>query len=159
MPIARKALGPLLLALLLTACSQMGTIPGTKIPDTKQNREVMARVEEYRGAMEQRDAAKLLSMAHPNYYEDSGTPAGSDDYGYPGLKRVLDRLMSSSRAVRYALQFRRITVEGKRATVDIRYDLSYQIATDMGDKWERRQNDKRLELEYDGQRWLFLSGY
>ena len=51
------------------------------------------------------------------------------------------------------------TVEGKRATVDIRYDLSYQIATDMGDKWERRQNDKRLELEYDGQRWLFLSGY
>ena len=39
--------------------------------------------------MEDRDATTLLSMAHPNYYEDSGTPSGQDDYGYDGLKDVL----------------------------------------------------------------------
>ena len=162
MSIAPKAL---LLALLCSACSQVSTIPGTKIPDTKLNREVIDRVEEYRVAMEKRDAAKLLSMAHPTYSEDSGTPTGSDDYGYPGLKRVLDRIMTSSHAIRYAIQFRRVVADETRATVDLRFDISYQIATDMGDKWERRQNDKRLELVYDGDpkkrdgRWMFLSGF
>jgi hypothetical protein len=146
-------------ALFLIACSQIGTIPGTRIPDTRHHREIIARVEEYRRAMEQRDAAKLLSMAHPNYYEDSGTPSGADDYGYPGLKRVLDRSMSSMRAMRFAIQYRNIAIEGRRATVDFRFDISYQVATDMGEKWERRQNDKRMELEFDGNRWLFLSGY
>lgn len=159
MSTARSPLPLALSALFAGACSQLGTIPGTKIPDTKQNREVIQRVEEYRLAMEQKDAAKLLSMAHPNYYEDSGTPSGADDYGYPGLKRVLDRIMQSARAIRYAVQYRRVAIEGRRATVELRYDLSYQLATDMGEKWERRQNDKRMELEYDGQRWLFLAGY
>lgn len=149
----------LLLAALCCACASVRTIPGTKVPDTRQNREILQRIEEYRIAMEQRDAAKLLSMAHPNYYEDSGTPTGADDYGYPGLKRVLDRVMPSARAIRCALQYRRITVEGRRASVDVRYDISYQVATELGEKWERRQNDKRFELEYDGERWLFLSGY
>ena len=46
------------------------TIPGTRIVDTKENRAVLTRVEEYRVAMEQRDAPRLLTMAHPNYIDD-----------------------------------------------------------------------------------------
>lgn len=154
-----KRLGTVILLGSMAACTQIGTLPGTKVPDTKENREIVAKMEEYRLAMEQRDAPKLLAMAHPNYYEDSGTPSGADDYGYPGLKRVLDSRLQALRSLRYAIQYRNIRIEGRRATVDIRYDVSYQIATDMGDKWERRQNDKRIEMENDGQRWLFLSGY
>lgn len=139
-------------------CAQVGTIPGTRITDTKDNRDILTRVEEYRIAMEQRDAPKLLTMAHPNYFEDSGTPSGADDYGYPGLKKVLDTRLPVLRSLRYAIQYRHLVVEGKRATLDIRYDMSYQIATEMGDRWERKQSDKRIELENDGNRWLFLSG-
>jgi hypothetical protein len=144
---------------LTLGCSQIGNISGTKIPDTKVHREIIARMEEYRVAMEQKDAARLLAMAHPSYYEDSGTPTGADDYGYPGLKRVLDTRLAALRSLRYAIQYRYITLSSRRATVDIRYDISYRIATDMGEKWERKQNDKRLELEHDGHRWLFLSGF
>lgn len=141
-----------------TGCSQVSTIPGTRIVDTKENRAVLTRVEEYRVAMEQRDAPRLLTMAHPNYFEDSGTPTGADDYGYPGLKRVLDSRLPLIRSMRYAVQYRNLVVEGKRATLDLRYDLSYQIATDLGDRWERKQSDKRIELVNEGGRWLFLSG-
>lgn len=144
--------------LSLSGCSQVGLIPGTRITDTKENREILQRVEEYRLAMEQRDSPKLLTMAHPSYFEDSGTPSGADDYGYPGLKKVLDSRLPVLRSVRYAIQYRNLVIEGKRATLDIRYDLSYQIATEMGDRWERKQSDKRMELENDGGRWLFLSG-
>ena len=149
----------LLLGLGLSGCATLRLIPGTKIVDTAGNREILARCEEYRLAMEQRDAAKLLSMADPNYYEDSGTPSGSDDYGYPGLKRVLEARLSALRWLRYLIRYREIHVENDRASVDIRYDISFQLMTEVGEKWERRQNEKRLELKHEGNRWMFLSGY
>lgn len=153
-----------LLSLVLAACSLSGCatvnlIPGTKVSDTPQNRDIVNRVEEYRIAMEQRDASKLLSLAHPNYYEDSGTPSGADDYGYPGLKRVLEQRLGALRWLRYLVRYRSVNVEGERATVDIRYDISFQLMTEMGEKWERRQNDKRLELIRENNRWMFVSGF
>ena len=109
--------------------------------------------------MEQREAGKLLTLAHPNYYEDSGTPSAQDAYAYAGLKRVLESRLSSVRWMRYLIRYRDIHVQGDRATVDIRYDISFQLMTEIGEKWERRQNDKRLELIRDGERWLFISGF
>ncbi|HMY59661.1 MAG TPA: hypothetical protein PKI49_12830 [Pseudomonadota bacterium] len=143
----------------LSGCVTLRPIPGTKIADTPLHRELLQRVEEYRIAMEQRDAGKLLSMAHPNYYEDSGTPSAQDDYAYAGLKRVLETRLSSVRWMRYLIRYRDIRVTGDRATVDLRYDLSFQLMTEIGEKWERRQNDKRLELVHEGDRWLFTSGF
>ncbi len=141
-----------------SGCAQVMMLPGTKIPATKENRAIIDRLEEYRVAMENRDAAKILSMASTNYYEDSGTPNGADDYGYAGLSQVLNTRLPALRTVRYAIQYRHIARSGNRATVDIRYDISYQIATEMGDRHERKQSDKRLEMVNDNGRWLFLSG-
>jgi len=145
--------------LLISGCATLRPIPGTKIADTPLHRELLQRVEEYRIAMEQREAGKLLTLAHPNYYEDSGTPSAQDDYAYAGLKRVLESRLSSVRWMRYLIRYRDIRVQGDRATVDIRYDLSFQLMTEIGEKWERRQNDKRLELLRDGDRWLFIAGF
>lgn len=141
-----------------SGCATFNVIPGTKVVDTKPNRELVEVCEKYRRAMEERDAPTLLTMAHTSYFEDSGTPKGDDDYGYDGLKDVLSRRLSAVRALRYNIEYRKVEIEGRRAKVDIRYDASYQIATEMGDRWERKQNDKRLELENDNGRWLFVSG-
>jgi hypothetical protein len=146
------------LVLWTAGCATVNVIPGTKVADTKLNREILDVCERYRHAMEDRDATTLLALAHPNYYEDSGTPKGDDDYGYEGLKEVLQRRMSQLRTLRYNIEYRKVTVEGHHAMIDIRYDASYQLATEMGDRWERKQNDKRLELENDGKRWLIIGG-
>lgn len=150
----------LMLALAASAigCATINTIPGTKVADSKVNRELLEVVERYRHAMEDRDATTLLSMAHPNYYEDSGTPLGGDDYGYEGLKEVLSKRLGALRTLRYNIEYRRINITGHHAQVDIRYDASFQLATEMGDRWERKQNDKRIELENDGRRWLIIAG-
>jgi hypothetical protein len=139
-------------------CATVNVIPGTKVVDTKINREILDVCERYRHAMEDRDATTLLALAHPNYYEDSGTPKGDDDYGYEGLKEVLQRRMAQLRTLRYNIEYRKITIEGHRALVDLRYDASFQLATEMGDRWERKMNDKRIELENDGRRWLIIAG-
>ena len=101
---------------------------------------------------------RCLSLAHPNYYEDSGTPSGHDDYGYDGLKDVLSKRLSALKTLRYNIEYRAMQIEGHRAQVDIRYDASFQLATEMGDRWERKMNDKRIELENDGKRWLIIAG-
>jgi hypothetical protein len=142
----------------VSGCATVNTIPGTKVPDTRANREILDVCERYRHAMEDRDATTLLALAHPNYYEDSGTPSGADDYGYDGLRDVLAKRMSALRTLRYNIQYRNVMIDGHRANVDIRYDASYQIATEMGDRWERKMNDKRIELENDGRRWLIIGG-
>jgi hypothetical protein len=153
-----------LIAMLVTVaaassgCAHLSTIPGTKVVDTRENREIIEVCERYRRALEERDPVTLLALAHPNYYEDSGTPKGDDDYGYEGLKEVLSRRLAALRTLRYNIEYRKVEVEGHRARVDIRYDASFQIATEMGDRWERKQNDKRIELETDGKRWLIIAG-
>lgn len=139
-------------------CAHITVIPGTKVADTKVNREIIEVCERYRRALEERDPVTLLALAHPNYYEDSGTPKGDDDYGYEGLKEVLSRRLAALRTLRYNIEYRRVSIDGHHAQVDIRYDASFQIATEMGDRWERKQNDKRLELENDGKRWLIIGG-
>ena len=148
----------LLFLALLPACAMINTIPGTKVPDTRPNREILDVCEKYRHALEDRDSATLLTLAHPNYYEDSGTPKGDDDYGYEGLKDVLAKRLAALKTVRYNIEYRKVAIEGHHASVDIRYDASFQLATEMGDRWERKQNDKRLELENDGKRWLIIAG-
>ena len=147
-----------LLLAVVAGCAHVATIPGTKVEDTKLNREIIEVVERYRRAMEERDPVTLLALAHPHYYEDSGTPKGDDDYGYDGLKDVLARRMGALKTVRYNIEYRSVHVDGHHASVDIRYDASFQLATEMGDRWERKQNDKRIELENDGKRWLIIAG-
>jgi hypothetical protein len=151
---------PFLAAAILCfgACATARTIPGTLVIDTKENREILDICERYRHALEDRDGSQLLALAHPQYYEDSGTPKADDDYGYDGLREVLAKRLASVRAIRYNIEYRKIDVSGKHAKVDIRYDASFQLATEMGDRWERKQNDKRIELENDGRRWLIISG-
>ena len=157
----RRALFALLLlgsATGLLGCAAVRPIPGTRIPDTPSHREVLARVEEYRIALEQRDSNKLLAMASPNYYEDSGTPTAADDYGFAGLKKVLDSRLGALRWLRYLIRYRDVRVEGSRAFVDIRYDISFQLMTELGERWERKQSEKRIELVRDDNRWLFVNG-
>lgn len=141
-----------------TGCATLKPIPGTKIADTPLNREILSRVEDYRVALEQRDAGKLLTLASPQYYEDSGTTTGSDDYGFPGLKRILEQRLAALRWLRYLIKYRDIRIDGTHAFVDFKYDISYQLMTELGERWERKQSEKRVELIREDNRWMFLSG-
>ena len=151
----------LLVVLLLTgACaSSQRYIPGTKVPDTGENREILRAVERYRLAVEKRDTPGLLSMASRNYWEDGGTPTGADDYGYDGLREVLATRFQRADGIRYSMRYVNVRLRpGNRATVDILVDASYSITTPAGSERKDMKDQNELVLEYDGQRWLFVSG-
>jgi hypothetical protein len=138
-------------------------VAGTKVPYSASNKAVLDRCEEYRLAVERGDADALMLMAHAQYWEDSGTPSGSDDYGYDGLRNVLLTRLTKATDIRYSVRYVSVNQQcsdlkpGCRAAVLI--DASYTVTNAYGKPSRPDKRDQnQLVLEWDGRRWQFLSG-
>jgi hypothetical protein len=119
---------------LLAGCGPKNNyIAGTQITRSDENHGVIARVEEYRSAVEEQDAAGLLLMASRQYWEDGGTPAGDDDYGFAGLKEMLSSRFQVVDSIRYSMRYMRIRYsqessgDPRRAFVDVMVDASFTV--------------------------------
>jgi len=151
------------LLLLLAALSTLGCthqyIANTDVEDNDFNRKVIEYCENYRHAVEQRNTARLLKMAHPSYYEDGGNVDASDDLDYAGLENYLNTEFNQTRAIRYEIHYRQIS-EGRKESVlvDYTYSASYKIPTAHGDVWRRRVADNRLQLTREGDGFRILAG-
>ncbi|MDX2088935.1 MAG: hypothetical protein SFX73_13845 [Kofleriaceae bacterium] len=162
-------LSPLIVgvALVASACGGNASyVRGTKITYTKNNQSVLNAVEEYRLAVERADADALMLMAHKEYWEDSGTPTGTDDYGYEGLRNVLVERLGKASEIRYTMRYMSVSQQckeelepGCRAAVDVIINASYTIQDVNGKPLRLDKRDQnQLMLEWNGQRWLFISG-
>jgi hypothetical protein len=156
----------LIAAISLAACAQqVSYVPGTRVPRSAPNKSVLDACEEYRLAVERGDADALMLMAHKQYWEDSGTPSGSDDYGIEGLRNVLLSRLQKASDIRYSIRYVAVHQQcselkaGCRAAVDVLIDASFTIANPLGRATRPDKRDQnQLVLEWDGHRWLFLSG-
>src|SRR5262245_59626617 len=155
------------LAIATIGCAHGGrTVPGSNIPYSDANESVLKACEEYRMAVERGDADALMLMAHKQYWEDSGTPSGGDDYGYDGLRNVLTTRLQKASDIRYSVRYLAVHQmckddlhPGCKAAVDIMIDASFTVTSAMGQpKRPDKRDQNQLVLEYDGRRWLFLSG-
>ena len=154
------------LALALTACLWIGAagcahheyFPGTTIVRNEENRKIIQTIEEYRQRLMQRNVPGLLALASPRYFEDSGTPRSDDDYGYEGLRKVLERQLPRVKSLRYDIEYRNIKVYGNRAEVEVFLDGAFELASTSGDRYRRVNDYHHFVLEANDDRWKFLSG-
>jgi len=155
------------LLLAITACAaQVKYVPGTRVPYSEANDSVLKACEDYRLAVERADVDALMLMAHKQYWEDSGTPSGSDDYGYDGLRNVLLTRLPKASDIRYSMRYVNVRQScsgelhpGCRAAVDVLIDASFTITDALGKpKRPDKRDQNELVLEWDGHRWLFISG-
>jgi hypothetical protein len=142
------------LAILAVAgCAERGRyVARARIPHPVTNESVLAACHDYRLAIERGDVDALLRMAHRRYWEDRGTPSASDDYGVEGLGDVLRSKVLKESDSRYSVvgvtqQCKDDLLPGCRAAVDV-------VIDPRPDKRDQNQ----LVLEWDGTRWLFVSG-
>ncbi len=134
-------------------------IPNTDVEDTDENRGVIEFCERYRKAVERKDAAALLKLVSPDYYEDGGNPDASDDMDYAQFKKFLtgesadeDGELPSfqdATSIRHEIRYRRVVREKERVFVDYTFSASFRIPTSHGDQWKRKVDDNRLELVED----------
>jgi hypothetical protein len=142
-------------------------VAGTKVPYSAPNKAVLDACEEYRLAVERADVDALMLMVHQQYWEDSGTPSGSDDYGSEGLRNVLMTRLPRATDIRYSVRYIGVNQQckgddlkaGCRAAVDVLVDASFTITNVHGKSVRPDKRDQnQFVLEWDGRRWLFLSG-
>ncbi|MEY4550374.1 MAG: hypothetical protein RL685_6569 [Pseudomonadota bacterium] len=153
---------PRLLALLLPLIGASCTnqlIPNTDLEDTPENRGVVEFCELYRHAVERRDIDKLLTFAHPDYYEDGGNVDATDDLDYAGLKTYLEGEFVRARAIRYEIHYRRI-LKNERNGWDIAYTYSASYKLPEGDEevWHREVAENQLVLVEAGDSFRIVSG-
>jgi hypothetical protein len=147
------------LVLAASACAHP-VIANTAIPDSPENREVIAVLEQYRTAVEKRDTGKLYSLSSVNYFDDMGTVSGSDDMDHEELKPGLARLREEVLDARYNISYRRITFSGDRAWVDVLYSGWFKVRAGEDGKavWKRRLQQHRLALAREDGRYRIVSG-
>ena len=170
LPSPRRLAALAAVAVALTGCAgRSRNIPGTRIADDKVNRGIRDAVEAYRVAVEHGDTEALFLMASDRYIEDGGTSVGSDDYTHEGLKDVLTGRFRMARDIRYAMRYVRIQrsceaasgeIEtGCMARVEVMIDASFTIADARGqDKRVDKRDQNELVLEWNGEKWQFVSG-
>jgi hypothetical protein len=139
-------------------CAHEDFFPGTTIPRTERNRKVVETVEQYRRRLIEHNVEGLLVLASERYFEDSGTPRSDDDYGYDGLRAVLQKQLKRVKSMRYEIEYRSIKISGKTAEVEVFLDGSFELAADAGDRYRRVNDYHRFVLEEKDDQWKFLSG-
>lgn len=152
-------LGLFVFGLLGAGCTRH-FIPNTDVEDSEWNRRVIEFCEEYRRAVERRNVALLVSLAHPSYYEDGGNIDASDDIDYAGLREFLDSKFKETRAIRYEIRYRRVheNKEDHTILVDYTFSASYKVPTTEGEVWRREVADNRIELVQSGDTFKILAG-
>ncbi len=147
----------LLLALAAAACAPK-LIPETQVEDTRENRAVYQVIQTYREAMDRRDAAAVLALVAPDYYDNGGTPAPEDDVNRAILEERLPQDLARVDAVKLDVGVRKIDVKDDRAEVEVFYDGWYRVKTPSGAVPRRDSDVQRMRLRKVNGRWLFTSG-
>lgn len=145
-------------ALLLAGCAY-GTIEGTQIEATDDNKTVYKIIEDVRVALETKNADEILKHVSANYFEDNGTTNQADDYGYQELKsRVLPDSLSAAKEVHVSMNIQDIKVIGDNAIADVRYNSRAQLALPSGTLWDSHRDFNRITLTREGKDWKITSG-
>jgi len=151
----------LLIALACTAvgCAH-GTIEGTTVPDTEENRAVLEVLKTYRNAMQERDAEKIIALVASDYFEDMGTIDQNDDYGYTHLtQKVIPNSLKIAEEIYLTFEIHNIEVDGDSAWADIRYNSRSKLNLISGALWETHKDFNRIELSMsESGRWVIKAG-
>ncbi len=150
-------LAALALALLATGCSPR-RIPGTEIPATDDNSAIAAVIAKYQAAAEGRDAAGVLALVSPLYFDDAGTPDPADDLDFERLSRVLPADQARVSGVRMSLRLSDIKVNGEKAQAFVTFDARYRVTTRTGEVARAQQDVSRLALAREKGTWKIVSG-
>ncbi len=155
------------LAMPVAGCKDTPTIPGTEIPDTEDNRDILRVLERYRTSFVRRDAAGVLSTAHPTYYDEGGTDDPTDDIEYSELGPILRERLAQLEAIRFTIDYLEVSVVQDRASVKVWIDASFQLR-DIGDpesgevrvegRHTRKQDHAMFELVREQGAWRITKG-
>lgn len=147
-----------LLATLAAAACSPRLIPGTPIPSTADNRAVYGVLRTYAEGLQAKDAAAVLAVVAPDYFDSAGTPQPEDDLDRAALERALPADLAKVDSLRIQIAVKKIEVEGDRARAELVYEGFYRVVTREGTVPKRESNLNQMLLRRIGKDWKITSG-
>jgi hypothetical protein len=147
----------LVIAVTLAGCGHR-YIKGTRVEDTKDNKQIFDVIEDVRGGLEERNAGRVMKHVSSTYFEDMGTPEQADDYGYDQLKLLLPQSLEATKEMHVVLDVHAVTVEDDHAFADIRYASRARIELPSGGTWDTHREFNRIEFVRENDQWMITSG-
>ncbi|MFB1482058.1 nuclear transport factor 2 family protein [Corallococcus sp. RDP092CA] len=143
---------------LLAACAPK-RIPGTELEDTGDTRAILGVMEQYRAALEARDAKAIRALVSPKFRDDGGTPDDpTDDLNAANLEPHLQALFQKLQNPKVDFNIRRVEFREDDIALAIYY---WNASWRMPGLNARPQSDSELEQmvfqKVDGD-WKILSG-
>ncbi len=151
----RSRLLPLLV--LLAACAP-SRIPNTEVPDTKENRAVYEVIKQYSEALRKKDAAAILLLVAPDYYDGSGTPDPGDDVTRAILEQNLASDLAKVESVMIDMGVKKIEVNGDEARAEIFYDAAFRVVTASGPVPKRPSDIAQMRFRKLNGAWKITAG-
>ena len=151
----RSRLLPLLA--LLAACAP-SRIPNTEIPDSRENRAVYEVIRQYAEALRKKDAAAILLLVAPDYYDGSGTPDPGDDVTRETLEKNLATDLAKVEAVMLDMGVKKIEVIGDEARAEVFYDAAYRVVTPGGPVSKRPSDISQMRFRKLNGAWKIIAG-
>jgi hypothetical protein len=133
-------------------------LPGTEVQDTRENREVYGVLRAYAVALQTKDAAAVLALVAPDYFDGAGTPTPDDDLDRAGLERALAADLGKVDSLKLEIGVKRIEVNGDRAQAQLFYDGYFRVMTPAGAVPKRQSDLHQMQLRKIGAEWKITSG-
>ena len=142
---------------LLAACAP-SRIPGTEVPDSKENRAVYEVIRQYADALRKKDVGAILKLVSEDYYDGSGTPDPGDDITRETLEKNLATDLSKVESVMLELGVKKIEVTGDEARAEVFYDAAYRVVTPTGPIAKRPSDLSQMRFRKVKGNWRISAG-
>ena len=153
-----------LLMLASAAACKPELIANTNVEEGSDNKAVVDFIEEYRQAMESRQADKVLQLVAEEYFEDLGSDKQEDDYGIEVLRSRLADNFSHTEVLQLNLFVQKVDhyAENDRIHVFYRYLQRALVNMPAGKEWISHSDVNRIILKARGDSYadgfLIVSG-
>lgn len=144
--------------LAVTSCTPR-RIPGTDIDDNDDTRAILKVMEQFRAAVEGRDAGKVIALVADSFSDDMGTSSPADDMNYASLREKLPQGMAKLDEVKLDMTVRKVEVNAKESAARAVY--TYTTSFRMPGLSAKPQNDseiKEMWFKKVGNDWKITSG-
>lgn len=138
------------LVLASVASCKPRLIPNSSVPDTKENRAVIAFMEEYKNAIITRSIPDIMLLVSPDYLETNGTAEAADDYNYSQLQDKLQKTYAHVKEVTLRLHIQNIVRKDNQFLVFYFYNQHTLVELPSGEQWMALNDVNRLALKMKG---------
>jgi hypothetical protein len=143
---------------LLAGLACATPIKGHDVKDNALNREVTAVMDAYVGAMQARDADRVLALVADDYFEDVGDSDTANDYGRSELGAKLKERFEQTAELMMKIKLVEVVEKDGSIAARMRFDVRYRLNLPSGSRWERHNDVNEIVLVRTGKSLKIKSG-